>query len=94
MAGEFPALLEKDGLAENTALIFWGDLDLGMPHGKRWIDDIDTGIIADLVLLKATKPGGKQSATAKPSIDNIGNNLTLRCQADESSIAYPIKRGD
>lgn len=59
MAGEFPALLEKDGLAENTALIFWGDLDLGMPHGKRWIDDIDTGIIADLVLLKAIKPGGQ-----------------------------------
>lgn len=94
MAGEFPALLEKDGLAENTALIFWGDLDLGMPHGKRWIDDIDTGIIADLVLLKAIKRGGKPSATAKPSIDIIGNNLSLRCQADESSIAYPIKRGD
>lgn len=94
MTGEFPALLEKDGRAENTALIFWGDLRLGMSDGKRWIDDIDTGIIADLVLLKATKPGGKPSATAKPSIDIIGNNLSLRCQADESSIASPIKRGD
>ena len=94
MAGEFPALLEKDGQAENAALVLWSDLGLGMPHGKRWIDDIDTGIIADLVLLKAIKSGGKPSAPAKPSIDIIGSNLPLRCQADESSIAYPIKRGD
>ena len=65
MAEEFPALFEKDGLAQNTALVFWSDHGLGMPHGKRWIDDSDTGMIADLVLLEAIKPGGQATGYGK-----------------------------
>lgn len=31
--------LEEDGLVENTIVVFWSDHGLGMPRGKRWLND-------------------------------------------------------
>ncbi|MDQ0242146.1 sulfatase family protein [Arthrobacter bambusae] len=31
--------LEEDGLAGNTIVVFWSDHGLGMPRGKRWLND-------------------------------------------------------
>ncbi|MBS1675060.1 MAG: sulfatase [Actinobacteria bacterium] len=31
--------LEDDGLAEDTIVVFWSDHGLGMPRGKRWLND-------------------------------------------------------
>ncbi len=36
--------LEKDGLAENTIVWFWGDHGRGLPRGKRWIYDSGTRV--------------------------------------------------
>ncbi len=31
--------LEEDGLAQSTIVVFWSDHGLGMPRGKRWLND-------------------------------------------------------
>ncbi|MEZ0164394.1 sulfatase [Kineococcus sp. LSe6-4] len=31
--------LEEDGLAQDTVVVFWSDHGLGMPRGKRWLND-------------------------------------------------------
>jgi len=47
-AGKLLARLEKDGLAEDTIVWFWGDHGSGMPRGKRWI--YDSGIHVPLLI--------------------------------------------
>ena len=47
-AGALLARLDKDGLAENTIVWFWGDHGSGMPRGKRWI--YDSGIHVPLLI--------------------------------------------
>ncbi|MCX7522709.1 sulfatase [Microbacterium sp. STN6] len=37
--GEILAQLEEDGLAESTIVVFWSDHGLGMPRGKRWVNE-------------------------------------------------------
>ncbi len=40
--------LEKDGLAENTIVFFWGDHGRGLPRGKRWL--YDSGLRVPLII--------------------------------------------
>ncbi len=47
-AGEILTKLEKDGLAEDTIVWFWGDHGAGMPRHKRWI--YDSGIKVPLII--------------------------------------------
>jgi N-sulfoglucosamine sulfohydrolase len=47
-AGELLAELEKDGLAENTIVFFWGDHGRGLPRGKRWL--YDSGLRVPLII--------------------------------------------
>ena len=54
----------------------------------------DTGMIPEAVLMEEMKPGGTTPVTGRPSIDIVGDNLTLTCPTDGSSIVYQIKRGD
>ncbi|MEM6690837.1 MAG: sulfatase [Planctomycetota bacterium] len=42
LIGDLLDRLEKDGLVENTVVIFWSDHGMGLPRGKRWL--FDTGI--------------------------------------------------
>jgi arylsulfatase A-like enzyme len=37
--GVLLAQLEDDGLAQDTVVVFWSDHGLGMPRGKRWLND-------------------------------------------------------
>ncbi len=54
----------------------------------------DTGMIPEAVLMEEMKPGGVTPVTERPSIDIVGDNLSLKCATDGSSIVYQIKRGD
>ena len=36
--------LEKEGLADNTIVVFWGDHGRGLPRGKRWLYDSGTRV--------------------------------------------------
>jgi len=45
---EFLQLLDDDGLAENTAVFFYGDNGRGLPRAKRWI--YDSGIHVPLII--------------------------------------------
>jgi uncharacterized sulfatase len=47
-AGRILKDLEDDGLAENTAVFYWGDHGWGMTRGKRW--PYDSGIHVPLVV--------------------------------------------
>lgn len=47
-AGELLKELEKDGLAENTIVFFWGDHGRGLPRGKRWA--YDSGLRVPLIV--------------------------------------------
>ncbi len=47
-AGEILKKLEKDGLAEDTIIWFWGDHGAGMPRSKRWV--YDSGIHVPLII--------------------------------------------
>ncbi|MCX5320011.1 sulfatase [Streptomyces sp. NBC_00120] len=38
-AGGILDQLGEDGVADNTIVVFWSDHGLGMPRGKRWIND-------------------------------------------------------
>lgn len=38
------AELEKDGLADDTIVFFWGDHGTGLPRAKRWLYDSGTGV--------------------------------------------------
>jgi len=42
--GELLGQLEKDGLAENTVVLFWSDHGRGLPRSKRWIYDSGTHV--------------------------------------------------
>ncbi|HUU28372.1 MAG TPA: sulfatase-like hydrolase/transferase [archaeon] len=55
--GELLDRLEKDGLAENTAVFFWGDHGRGLARAKQWI--YDAGIHVPLIIRwpGAIKPG-------------------------------------
>jgi N-sulfoglucosamine sulfohydrolase len=44
IVGEHLKRLEKEGLAENTIVFFWGDHGDGLPRAKRWIYDSGTHI--------------------------------------------------
>ncbi len=46
--GQILSRLKKDGLADNTIVIFWGDHGEGLPRGKRWV--YDSGIRVPLVV--------------------------------------------
>ena len=37
--GQILNQLEEDGLADNTIVVFWSDHGLGMPRGKRWVNE-------------------------------------------------------
>ncbi len=38
-AGDILRQLDEDGLTDNTIVVFWSDHGLGMPRGKRWINE-------------------------------------------------------
>jgi len=46
--GELLDQLDKDGLADNTVVFFWGDHGRCMPRGKRWV--YDSGLRVPLVV--------------------------------------------
>lgn len=46
--GEVLDWIEKEGIADNTAVFFFGDHGWGMPRGKRWL--YDSGIRAPLLV--------------------------------------------
>lgn len=46
--GEALARLERDGLADNTIVIFWSDHGRGLPRAKRWV--YDSGIQIPLIV--------------------------------------------
>ena len=46
--GEILERLERDGLADNTIVMFWSDHGRGLPRGKRWI--YDSGIQVPVIV--------------------------------------------
>lgn len=48
LAGKVLDRLEKDGLADNTIIVFWSDHGMGMPRGKRWL--YDTGTLIPMIV--------------------------------------------
>jgi arylsulfatase A-like enzyme len=46
--GEILRQLADDGLAESTIVVFWSDHGLGMPRGKRWVNE--TGLRVPLIV--------------------------------------------
>lgn len=57
MAGEVLDRLERDGLSDNTLVVFWSDHGMGMPRGKRWIYDTGTRIPMIMRWPDKLKPG-------------------------------------
>ena len=42
--GEHLAALEKEGLTDNTIVMFWSDHGVGLPRAKRWLYDSGTRV--------------------------------------------------
>ncbi|MHC4641146.1 MAG: sulfatase-like hydrolase/transferase [Planctomycetota bacterium] len=61
--GKVLAELEKEGLADNTIVCFWGDHGRGLPRGKRWI--YDSGIHVPLII-RVPEKLRKLAAPANP----------------------------
>ena len=57
-------VLEADGLAESTAIFFWGDHGRGLTRGKRWV--YDSGIRVPLLVRwpGQVKPGASANRSA------------------------------
>lgn len=47
-AGDLLRQLKKDGLSDNTIVIFWSDHGIGLPRGKRWL--YDSGMHVPLIV--------------------------------------------
>ena len=47
-AGDLLEQLKKDGLSDNTIVIFWSDHGIGLPRGKRWL--YDSGMHVPLIV--------------------------------------------
>ena len=47
-AGDLLKQLKKDGLSDNTIVIFWSDHGIGLPRGKRWL--YDSGMHVPLIV--------------------------------------------
>ncbi|MFY9153546.1 MAG: sulfatase [Prolixibacteraceae bacterium] len=48
LVGKMMADLEKEGLADNTIIFFWGDHGDGLPRAKRWL--YDSGLQIPLII--------------------------------------------
>lgn len=65
--------LEKDGLAENTIVVFMGDHGRAMPRGKQW--PYDSGLRIPFVIRMPGKAGGQRSDRLVESIDLTAQTL-------------------
>lgn len=76
--GQVLAQLEKDGLAENTIVVFLGDHGRAMPRGKQWA--YDSGLRIPLIVRQPGqrqpgKTGGNRSEKLVESIDLTAQTL-------------------
>jgi uncharacterized sulfatase len=63
LAGELLQRIERDGLADNTLVVFWSDHGMGMPRGKRWL--YDTGVLIPLIM---RWPGRLESGSVREDL--------------------------
>lgn len=48
LVGDILELMDKQGWADNTIVVFYGDHGIGLPRGKRWC--YDTGILVPMLI--------------------------------------------
>lgn len=61
--GRVLAQLDEDGLTDSTIVVFWSDHGLGMPRGKRWVNE--SGVREPLII---RWPGRIQPGTVRTEL--------------------------
>lgn len=67
--------LDEDGLAENTIVIFWSDHGVGLPRGKRWLQD--SGVHIPMIAYAPEKWRTHTGITPGTVVDRLVSCLDL-----------------
>lgn len=75
--GELLRQLDEDGLADSTIVVFWSDHGVGMPRGKRWLNE--SGLHEPLIMRWPGRIAPQSVRTDLVSLMDLAPTLLAAC---------------